>query len=78
MSYNYAYSGNAGAPFGRVAPDYIIRKSGTNYLAEPRFDHIPLRDPDLGDVWDDIYASAANSVITNCFKDNGDPWNTAR
>lgn len=51
MSYNYAYSGNAGAPFGRVAPDYIIRKSGTNYLAEPRFDHIPLRDTSLSDLW---------------------------
>jgi len=63
MSYNYGYSGYAGSPFGRVAPDYIIRKSGTNYLAESRFDHIPLRDTSLHDLWDSMNSDTTSPVI---------------
>lgn len=60
------------------APDFTINIEGSRYVADGGRRYRPIRHPDLGDVWDDIYASAANSVITNCFKDNGDPWNTAR
>ena len=45
------------------APDFTINIEGSRYVADGGRRYRPIRHPDLGDVWDDIYASAANPVI---------------
>ena len=58
-----AYATETTSPFGRIAPHYTVRKSGTTYLAESRFDLHPLADTSLNQLWLDINAEVTGPTV---------------